>query len=903
MAHNGILLRITGKVQGVGFRPTVWQVAHSLGLTGDVGNNAHGVEVRLWGDDAERFIAQLRRDCPPLAAIDAIEVLPWHWARPPLSFSIIASRGGAMKTQVVPDAATCGDCLAELNDPANRRFHYPFINCTHCGPRFTLIRRMPYDRPNTAMAVFPQCPDCLAEYQNPADRRFHAQPNACPTCGPQVWLADRHGHRLADKDAAITEAARRLLAGEILAVKGLGGFHLACDATSAAAVARLRARKQRPAKPLAVMMPDGDWLRRCVAHAGPTLPALLQSPAAPIVLVPLPAAGAGDMSISAASVAGAPAEAHCDVLPGAADAICPGSSPSRMLCAGIAPGLHEVGVMLPASPLQHLLLQRVGRPLVMTSGNLNGRPPALANRQALDELAPIADVWLLHDRDIVQRADDSLVRLTDTGVEMLRRSRGYVPDAIALPPGFAQAPAVLAMGADLKNTFCLLRDGQAVLGQHLGDLADEGIRRQQQQALELFSAIWAFTPLAVAVDAHPGYLSRRWGETLAAQLRVPCATVLHHHAHIAACLGEHGWPLDGGPVIGLALDGLGYGGARQGVETGTKPQNQNPGADLPPADVPGQGFREGGMPENDVRRDNVHAHAVPESGALGDDVYAGGVLWGGECLKVDYHSCEWQGGLPAVALPGGDLAARQPWRNLLAQWLRFVPDWRALPEAGLIPSGAGDPLARAVARGINSPLASSTGRLFDAVAASLGLCPGETSWEGEAACRLEALAWRAAGPGISEESGMAEYPAGMAPGALSGIVGKTAQATAARSAPAAAPLKNTVLPISIPLLDNRLDLATFWRQWLAWRAGPAERAYGFHLALARGFAALARRAAAYHGIDTVALSGGVLHNRLFRELLVRELDGLRVLTPSRLPAGDGGLALGQALIAAARLLR
>ncbi|WP_413727807.1 carbamoyltransferase HypF [Sodalis sp. RH19] len=834
MAHNGVLLRITGKVQGVGFRPTVWQVAHRLGLTGDVGNNADGVEVRLWGHDAGRFIAQLRRDCPTLATIDEIDILPWQWARPPSSFTIIESRGGAMKTQVVPDAATCGDCLAELFDPANRRFGYPFINCTHCGPRFTLIRRMPYDRPNTAMAAFPQCPDCLAEYHNPADRRFHAQPNACPACGPQAWLADRHGGRLAAADDAITEAARRLLAGEIVAVKGLGGFHLACDATNPAAVARLRARKRRPSKPLAVMMPDSDWLRRCLGHADPALVALLQSAAAPIVLVPLPpcatavAYGADVAPGLAASAAGAPA----DRASGDGGAPAPGAIGAQAplaLCAGIAPGLHEIGVMLPASPLQHLLLRRAGRPLVMTSGNLNGRPPALDNRQALDELAAIADAWLLHDRDIVQRADDSLVRLSAGGVEMLRRSRGYVPDAIALPPGFALAPAILAMGADLKNTFCLLRDGQAVLSQHLGDLADEGIQRQRQQALALFHAIWDFTPRAVAVDAHPGYLSRRWGAALATECGLPCLTILHHHAHLAACLGEHGWPLDGGPVIGLAMDGLGYGGARR--------------HDIPTRDIP---------PDDDRRGDG-----------LADSGHEGGALWGGECLLVDYRESRWLGGLPAVALPGGDLAARQPWRNLLAQWLRFVPDWRGLPEAGHIPAGAGELLARAVARGINAPPASSTGRLFDAVAAALGVCAGETSWEGEAACRLEALAWRGAGQG-----------------------GEPA----------------VTLPVSLPVLDNRLDMATFWRQWLAWRAGPAERAYGFHLALARGFAALARQAAARHGIGTVVLSGGVLHNRLFRELLVRELQGLRVLVPSRLPAGDGGLALGQALIAAARLL-
>ena len=803
MSHNGILLRIKGKVQGVGFRPVVWQLAHELGLTGDVSNNGAGVEVRLRCDDAGIFIRRLRQACPPLAEIHSIETLPWRWDEAPAGFTILPSGGGGMSTQVVPDAATCDACLAELNDPADRRFHYPFINCTHCGPRFTLIRRMPYDRPNTAMDAFPLCPRCLAEYQNPADRRFHAQPNACPDCGPRVWLADRDGKELSGGDDAVNSAAERLLAGEIVAIKGLGGFHLACDAANPAAVAKLRRRKRRPSKPLAVMMPDIHWLRRCADPVSDALIALLRSPAAPIVLIPQP--GMATVSASGPVVLGQP------VKPGSVAGY-PDGKQEQALCSLIAPGLHEIGVMLPSNPLQHLLLQRVGRPLVMTSGNLNGRPPALDNARALADLSAIADSWLLHDRDILQRADDSLVRLAGDKVEMLRRSRGYVPDALPLPPGFEQCPPVLAMGSDLKNTFCLLRDGQAVLSQHLGDLADEGIRQQQQRALSLFSAIWNFIPDRIAVDAHPGYLSRRWGATLAEELGLPCVTVLHHHAHIVACLAEHGWGRNAGPVIGLALDGLGFGRERSGN----------------PADL--------------------------SSNLPGDDP---GALWGGECLKVDYLGCEWLGGLPAVPLPGGDMAARQPWRNLLAQWLRFVPGWRDLPEAEAIPPALGEPLARAVARGINAPEASSTGRLFDAVAAALGLCPREISWEGEAACRLEALAWEAVSVRMAD------------------------------------------IPVTVPVLDNRLDLAVFWRQWLAWRAEPPLRAYGFHLALARGFAALARQAARREGIDTVVLSGGVLHNRLFKELLLQELRGLRVLAPARLPAGDGGLALGQALIAAA----
>ncbi|HEO0717994.1 TPA: carbamoyltransferase HypF [Yersinia enterocolitica] len=757
MEINGLSLRIKGKVQGVGFRPYIWQLAHRFGLQGDVSNDSAGVTVHLWQAPAVAdFLQVLPQDCPPLAHIDSIITTPYHWAQPPLDFVIQHSGAGQMDTQIVPDAATCDACLSEMNNPANRRYRYPFINCTHCGPRFTIIQRMPYDRPFTAMSKFPLCAACQAEYDHPADRRFHAQPNACADCGPQLWLTKADGQVVTHGFAALEQAAAALLAGEIVAVKGLGGFHLAVDATNAVAVARLRERKHRPSKPLAVMLPDADWLQSCVSSADHTaLIGLLRSPAAPIVLV--------------------------------------AKQPESPLCAAVAPELPEIGIMLPANPLQHLLLQQVARPLVMTSGNGRGKPPALSNQQALSALSEIADHWLLHDREIVQRADDSLVRLTQQGAEMLRRARGYVPDAFELPPGFSQQPAILALGADMKNTFCLLRDSNAVLSQHLGDLADSDIAQQQQQLLALFCDIYHFTPQTVVVDAHPAYVSHQFGREWAAQHNIPCVEVLHHHAHLVACLAEHGWPRQGGAVIGLALDGLGYG--------------------------------------------------------------AEGMLWGGECLRVDYVNCEYVGGLPAVALPGGDLASRQPWRNLLAQVQRFVPHWQNLPAATAIPQPQGAVLARAIARGINAPLASSAGRLFDAVAAALNIIPQAISWEGEAACLLEALAWQSS---------------------------------------------RTVPPVTMPLRDNQLDLATFWRQWLAFDAAPAERAYAFHFALAQGFATLARQAAQRFGIETIAFSGGVLHNRLLRELLSEQLHDFQLLMPQRLPAGDGGLALGQALIAAAR---
>ncbi|WP_073579020.1 carbamoyltransferase HypF, partial [Klebsiella pneumoniae] len=399
---NGVQIRIRGKVQGVGFRPFVWQLARAQARCGDVCNDGDGVLVRLVGGD-DGFTAALADHCPPLARIDSTACIPYRWAATPQDFTIRESGAGRMRTQIVPDAATCPACLAEMNDPRARRYRYPFINCTHCGPRLTIIRAMPYDRPFTAMAPFPLCSPCEAEFRDPADRRFHAQPVACPDCGPRLeWRAE--GETL-DGEAALQAAIARLAAGKIVAIKGIGGFHLACDAGNPAAVATLRARKHRPAKPLAVMLPTATGLPAAAA-------ALMGSPAAPIVL------------IAKAQVSG--------------------------LCDEIAPGLAEVGVMLPSNPLQHLLLQGLARPIVMTSGNLSGRPPTLSNAQALNELADIADGFLLHNRDIVQRMDDSLVRSSG---EMLRRARGYVPDALPLPPGLGDIPPLLALGADMKNTF------------------------------------------------------------------------------------------------------------------------------------------------------------------------------------------------------------------------------------------------------------------------------------------------------------------------------------------------------------------------------------------------------------------------------------------------------------------
>ena len=732
MCSNGVQLRVRGKVQGVGFRPFVWQLAQSLQLSGDVCNDGEGVLVRLAGNGGA-FTARLRQDCPPLARIDAIDLQPFTWRRVPEDFTIRHSAGGAMDTQIVPDAATCPACLAEMRDPRERRYRYPFINCTHCGPRFTIICAMPYDRPATSMATFPLCEPCETEYRNPADRRFHAQPVACPDCGPELeWRA---GDSIATRESALSAAVEMLKNGGIVAIKGLGGFHLACDALNPQAVARLRTRKQRPSKPLAVMIPQAEALPTAIQT-------LLCSPAAPIVLTP---------------------KVWLPALPDE-----------------IAPGLDSVGIMLPANPLQHLLMLDCQRPLVMTSGNLSGKPPAISNQQALDELGEIADGFLLHNRDIVQRMDDSVLLQDGT---MLRRARGFVPDAITLPAGFSNIPAMLCTGSEMKNTFCLVRGNQAVLSQHFGDLSDEGVEAQWRSALAVMQQIYTFQPERVVCDAHPGYHTRQWAHEQA----LPVDTVLHHHAHAAACLAENGWPLDGGDVIALTLDGIGMG-------------------------------------EN-------------------------GALWGGECLRVNYCDCEHLGGLPAVALPGGDLAAVQPWRNLLAHCLAFVPDWQHYPETRAVQRQNWPLLATAIGRGVNAPLASSCGRLFDAIACALGI---ETQrYESEAACRLEALASQCAG---------------------------------------------VAHPVTLSV-DN---LSLFWQQWLNWQAEPCERAWAFHDALAKGLAQLVKLHAMRLSLSTVCFSGGVLHNRLLRARLRHYLSDFTLLFPSRLPAGDGAISFGQAVVAAAR---
>jgi hydrogenase maturation protein HypF len=750
-------------------------LARDRGLRGDVRNDASGVLIRLLGPptDIERFCALLRAQCPPLARIDAIERVPGPAPADVHDFRIVASEAGEVHTGVVADAATCKACRAEIFDRGDRRYRYPFTNCTHCGPRLSIVRGIPYDRANTSMSVFRMCPCCQAEYQDPADRRFHAQPNACPVCGPRLWLEDADGELPGQPGVDAVEAASRLLAqGQILAIKGIGGFHLACDAEDPKAVAVLRQRKRRYRKPFALMARDLGVIARYCALDNQAA-ALLDSPAAPVLLL--------------------------DVC-----------GPARVADA-VAPGQHALGFMLPYSPLHHLLLAAWDRPLVMTSGNLSEEPQCIANADAATRLRGLADYFLLHDREIVNRIDDSVVRIMRGRPRLLRRARGYAPTPVPLPPGFADTPPVLALGGELKNTVCLVKDGQAILSQHLGDLEDARTAEEYDRTLALYGRLFEHRPEVLAVDSHPDYRSTRAGRVRARRDGLPLVEVQHHFAHIASVLADNAHPLDGSPVIGVALDGLGF----------------------------------------------------------GDD----GTLWGGEFLLADYRAYRRLAHLKPAPLPGGAQAMREPWRNTYAHlathvgWESFAAGCADLELAEYLGHKPLRVLAKMLERRINAPPSSSCGRLFDAVAAALGLARERASYEGQAAIELETLAAQAA-PRDDEA-----YPFAV------DTRGPTMLLDPA--------------PMWLALLD---DLRT--------RVEAPIVAARFHAGLAAAVAGLAARLAAERNLGDVALSGGVMQNRLLFEAVSGRLEraGLRVLSHRQVPANDGGLALGQAMVAAARQL-
>lgn len=747
---EAVEIRVRGQVQGVGFRPFVWQLAHRLGVVGHVLNDAEGVLIHAAGDTLGAFIAALSAEAPPLARVEAVETGVWSFAGMPDGFSIAQSQGQGAETRVTPDAASCADCVRDITGHDPRRRGYAFTNCTHCGPRFTILGGLPYDRARTSMAPFEMCAECAAEYADPADRRFHAQPVACARCGPRLWLEDTAGEVRGDP---IALAAGRLRAGEVLAVKGLGGFHLCCDARNGDAVALLRARKRRPGKPLAVM----DRIDSIAAYArlSGSEVARLTDPAAPIVLL----------------------DKRGEALPEA-----------------LAPGIDQLGVMLPYTPLHHLLLDAVARPLVMTSGNLSGEPQVIDNAEARQKLADCVDAYLMHDREIMRRLDDSVERVTPHGPMILRRARGRVPETLPLPEGFEDAPEGVAFGGHLKSAICLIKTGQALLSHHLGDLDEVLTWDEFLKADADYADLFDHAPEMFACDLHPGYRSSRHAMTRAGAGRL--IEVQHHHAHLAACLGDNGWPLEAGPVAGIILDGLG----------------------------------------------------------LGSD----GTIWGGELLLGDYRGYVRAASLGPVPLVGGDAAQREPWRNAVMR----------LDQAGVSPVAdrlfADRPLAlvrQAAASGVNAPLSSSAGRLFDAFAATLGF-EGAQSHEGEAAMWLEALARRAP---RHKGAGAARFTR---EGALIGTEDVFRDC-----------LRDTEAGVTREV-----------------------QALRFHAGLAQVFAEVALALVHSGKARAVALSGGCFQNALLLDLTLEALKGVPVLIHTRTPANDGGLALGQALVAAAQVL-
>ena len=750
-------LHVTGVVQGVGFRPFVHRLAVRHGLAGWVRNASGDVQIEVEGpaEAIADFARALEREAPPLARIERVRLEQI----PPAgrgAFAIQPSAAESDRRQPIsPDVAPCAACEAELFDPADRRYHYPFITCTDCGPRFTVIEAMPYDRERTSMRAFTQCPECLREYGDPTSRRYHSETNSCPTCGPRVWLAG--GDMVRYRPDPIAAAVRLLRAGLIVAVRGLGGFQLACDATDEQAVRRLRARKHRDAKPLAIMVRTLERARS-LTSVTPQEAELLASRERPIVLLR--------------------------------------RRPDAPLAPSVAPGLDTVGVMLAYTPLHHLLLDRAERPLVMTSGNLSEEPIATANDDAVRRLAGIADAFLLHDRDIVARYDDSVLRLAGGAPLFLRRARGYAPLPVDLP--VASPVPLVAVGPHLKNTFALVHGRRAWVSQHIGDLENLETLEHFQSTLGDFRRLFHVEPVAAVRDLHPGYLSTRLAGELGLERIIP---VQHHHAHIAAVLAEHGRTT---PALGIAFDGTGYG--------------------------------------DDTR------------------------VWGAEFLVADLAGYTRVGRLRYVPLPGGDLAARNPWR-VARGYLTLEPSaTRAWARAfvGVDPREL-DLVDQQLAAGLNTPLASSMGRLFDAAVAVLGVRT-TSQYEGQAAMELEALAGtRPATP----------LPFAVRPG-----------------------------PDGIAELDP-LPLLVALGEARARGGDPAELAAVFHESVAAAAAQLAARAAGEAGLDVVALGGGCFQNARLLSSLKRRLRrrGLQVLVPRRLSPNDGAVSYGQAAVAAAQLDR
>jgi hydrogenase maturation protein HypF len=755
-------IRVTGVVQGVGFRPFVWRLARELSLAGWVRNDSAGVEIAVEGPTAgvKAMVERIRLEAPPLARIDEIRTSALQ-PQGLKEFRIAESAANECTTMIGEDTGVCEACLAELFDPTNRRWRHPFITCTHCGPRYTIAFSLPYDRSRTSMGEFPLCPACAAEYENPENRRFHAEPVCCPACGPRLRLLDERGQAVEGDPIGAT--LERIRAGAIVAVKGLGGYHLVCDARNAQAVRRLRERKNREAKPLAVMGANSLSFAGIVELDAESR-ALLESPERPIVL--------------------APKASHEDPLP------------------GIAPGMAHFGVMLPATPIQWLLFhEAANRPagtqwlrerqsllLVMTSANPGGEPLVIGDEEALSRLAGIADAFLAHDRRIVGRCDDSVV-IAGKQPCFVRRARGFTPRAIRLTD---TSRPVLAVGAYLKNTVCATRGNEAFVSQHIGDLDDRNTIAFLEESVEWLCRMLEVQPALVVHDLHPEMPSTQLALEIAAKLSIPALAVQHHHAHVAAVLAEHRCCE---PVLGVSLDGIGYG--------------------------------------------------------------TDGGAWGGELLVVDGAGMRRIGSLAPLPLPGGDRAAREPWR-MAAAVLHRLGRGKEIAER-FARHAASSYLIQVLDRGVHSPPTSSMGRVFDAAAALLGICE-RSDYEAEAAMRLEAQARRVRIDDVPELYRL------QADGVLD----------------------------LMPLLARLAE-------------GCSDTAYGaalFHAVASAAVAQWTVEAAAREGLQIVALSGGCFLNQLLltRVTALLEQAGLYVLRPEALPPNDGAISVGQAWVGQRALL-
>ena len=759
---QAIHISVRGVVQGVGFRPFVYRIAMEHRLQGWVCNTSGDVRIDVEGaiEELNRFLWDLENQAPPQALIESISTT-YHSPTGYQNFEIHHSLAEDGEYQLIsPDIATCEACKKELNDSRDRRYRYPFTNCTNCGPRFTIIEDIPYDRPKTTMSCFQMCSECQEEYEGPLDRRFHAQPNACPHCGPSLQLVDREGHQL-EVDDPLKSAAELILEGKIVAVKGLGGFLLACDATNAEAVELLRQRKKRPSKPLAVMMTNLEQVHQYCGEVSLEEGALLMSSRAPIVLLQW--------------------KHH------------------PAIAKSVAPNLDYLGVMLPYTPMHHVLLEETGIPLVMTSGNLSEEPIAKDNDEAVARLGGIADYLIMHNRGIFSPYDDSVVFFELGKTQLLRRARGYAPYPVHLASAVEQ---VLACGPHLKNTFCFTKDNYAFVSQHIGDLENLETLVHFEKTIEIYKHLFRLNPRVVACDMHPEYLSTKYAKDVAEKMGMPLIQVQHHHAHIASCMAENQVE---GEVIGVSLDGTGYG--------------------------------------------------------------TDGRIWGGEFLVADYKEFRRVGHLQYLPLPGGAAAIERPYRIALAYLYTLLGEdslQKELPPMRATSEKEVELIKKQIEKGLNTPLTSSCGRLFDAVSALLGLV-NRIGYEGQAAVELEMIAG-----GIDSAGECYPYDIGEENGTKTVL------------------LRRLFSAILVDVLNG---------------IPAGEISLRFHSTMADMVARMCGLIAEESCLDRVVLSGGVFQNRL---LLKKTFDaltssGLTVITHSQVPCNDGGVSLGQAVIADAVL--